>query len=289
MRPVGSRVFKQHFTPMNNPPPKSRKLCKGLHTTSTGALVHGHTDEKKRVGLQCLSLLEFPKDLLVYLSLYCDAASLSAFQVCCSVALASGCETLLRYKHRLEGRLRTIRDGLEEKWGRQGRGWLAPGVLGYQDQTALSIKRAHYLVAEEFVLERIFTRIPSRYLTEIGELQEKRFRALVSRKNAPHLQGFDKVLHAVLHKCQGLELTSSNLNKAMKDMVYVRRGFRKCSDVVQDVCRRLIAGGVAKEVPGDPVRPLQWTPWEEFKRHPGFDAFLSQLGIYDVSYANPKI
>ena len=144
-------------------------------------------------------------------------------------------------------------------------------------------------MAEQFVQEGIFTRIPSRYLTEIGELQEKRFRALVSRKNAPHLQGFDKVLHAVLHKCQGLEVTSSNLNKAIKDMVYVRCGVRNCSDVVQDVCCRLIAGGVAKEVSGDPVRLLRWTLWEEFERHPGFEAFLSQLGVYDVSFANTKI
>ena len=95
------------------------------------------------------------------------------FQRCCSVAHASGYETLSRYKHTLEGRLRTIRDRLEAKWGRQGRGWLAPGVLGYQDRTALSIKRAHYLVAEEFVLERIFTRIPSRYLTDLGNYRKK--------------------------------------------------------------------------------------------------------------------
>ena len=274
---------------MNDPPPKRRKLSKRLPTTSTAALVHGHTDEKTRVALQCLSLLEFPKEQLVYVSLYCDAASVSAFQLCCSVAHASGYETLSRYKHTLEGRRRTIRDGLEAKWGRQRRGWLARGVLGNQDRTALSIKKAHYHVAEQFVQEGIFTRIPSRYLTEISELQEKRFRALVSRKNAPHLQGFDKVLHAVLHKCQGLEVTSSNLNKAIKDMVYVRRGVRKCSDVVQDVGHRLISGGVAKEVPGDPVRLLRWTPWEEFKRHPGFEAFLSQLGIYDVSSANTTI
>ena len=107
------------------------------------------------------------------------------------------------------------------------------------------------------------------------------------------LWGWERVLRRVIIKSTGTELTSHEVNLAIRNMEYIHSSGEACKDLVAKVLDYLVAEGLAEEMHGSPtgvkrrgppVRICRWKTWEEIQSHPAIEVLLSRLGLREGDF-----
>ena len=87
----------------------------------------------------------------------------------------------------------------------------------------------------------------------------------------------------------GTELTSRDVNAAIRNMEYIANSGEPCKEAVSKVLDDLVAEGLAEETPvvrrrGPSVRTCRWKTWEEIQSRPASEVLLSRLGLVEGDF-----
>ena len=109
------------------------------------------------------------------------------------------------------------------------------------------------------------------------------------------MEGIERLMHKVVRKCKGDNLTSSSVHNSIRNMRYTLNSGRKVHLIALEVLDRLIKAGFATDVgkkrnsegkptKGRTVRMCAWKNWTEIARDPTSNALRLRLGLTEDDF-----